>query len=138
MGHCHDNYRPTDGHPGGDRIEERKEFPNCTTDNPVSCWSWFFFYSDEFSFKNPSFSISIIEYWYFEVSECHHICINKVWIRLSCCNSSESSYPPYLHRLQTFVGLISTKNKLHSTVKMHNTHRAPQQQTVQKDTIVKT
>lgn len=53
-------------------------------------------------------------------------------------NSSESSYPPYLHRLQTFVGLISTKNKLHSTVKMHKTPRAPQQQTVQKDTIVKT
>ena len=138
MGHCHDNYRPTDGHPGRDRIEEGSFLIVQQTILSLAEAEFFRYYSDEFSFKNPSFSISIIEYWYFEVSECHHIRVNKVWIRLSCCNSSESSYPPYLHRLQTFVGLISTKNKLHSTVKMHNTHRAPQQQTVQKDTIVKT
>ena len=62
MGHCHDNYRPTDGHPGGDRIEERSFLIVQHTILSLAEAEFFRYYSDEFSFKNPSFSISIIEY----------------------------------------------------------------------------
>ena len=50
------------GHPGRDRIEEGSFLIVQQTILSLAEAEFFRYYSDEFSFKNPSFSISIIEY----------------------------------------------------------------------------